>query len=216
MDQGKAAEPQHASTLIALQWRKLPVIFRKSFYSAQSDLCAIFKWNSWLLLAQAVASHCSAVPSDAFVPPPNSRVAACDWETAVATNREQPTRRRPLGANARLSAHRQTGAAFMGQMEFRGTLVTFTYTRLQITKVNKVSDSPRKLLKKEEGKKERNPNSQNVVFTLCGADALFLDFLTAAIQRGFKTNISSKIHTSLANSPSLASLCSEIWNLFYS
>lgn len=156
MDQGEAAEPQHASALIALQWQwKPPVKFPKSFYSAQSDLCTIFKRNSKLLLARAVASHRSTVPSDPSVPPPNSRVTACDWETAVAANREQPTRRRrrPLGANARLSARRQAGAAFMGQMEFRGTLVTFTYTRLQITKVNKVSDSPRKLLKKEKKSK---------------------------------------------------------------
>lgn len=161
-----------------------------------------------------MASHRSTVPSDPSVPPPNSRVNAWDWETAVAANREQPTRRRrPLGANARLSARRQAGAAFMGQMEFRGTLVTFTYTRLQITKVNKVSDSPRKLLKK---KKKRNPNSQNVVFALWATDALFLDGLTAASQRGFETNISCKIHTPLANSPSPASLLSEIRNLFHS
>lgn len=157
MDQGEAAEPQHASALIALRWqRKPPVKFPKSFYSAQSDLCTIFKRDSGMLLAQAVAPHRSTVPSDPFVPPPNSRVTACDWETAVAANREQPTwRRRPLGANARLSARRQAGAAFMGQMEFRGTLVTFTYTRLQITKVNKVSDSPRKLLKKKSKLSER-------------------------------------------------------------
>lgn len=55
MDQGKAAEPQHASALIALQWQwKPPVKFPKSFYSAQSNLCTIFKRNLRLLLAQAV------------------------------------------------------------------------------------------------------------------------------------------------------------------
>lgn len=171
MDQGEAAEPQHASALIALQWQwKPPVKFPKSFYSAQSDLCTIFKRNSKLLLARAVASHRSTVPSDPFVPPPNSRVTACDWETAVAANREQPTRRRrrPLGANARLSARRQAGAAFMGQMEFRGTLVTFTYTRLQITKVNKVSDSPRKLLKKK-----KEIQTLRTLCSLCAARMLY-------------------------------------------
>lgn len=42
----------------------------------------------------------------------------------------------------------------------------------------------------------------------------FFGDLTAASQRDFKTNKSSKIHTLLANSQTLLWLCSEIQNLF--
>lgn len=131
----------------------------------------------------------------------------------TGSNRRAAAAHSPLTL-ASLSARKQTGAAFMGQMEFRGTLVTFTYTRLQITKVNKVSDSTRKLLKKKE-REQKKLNSQNVVFALCHADALFLDGLTAASQRGFKTNKSSKIHTLLANLQ-ISVWCCKIRNLFYS
>lgn len=107
MDQGAAAEPRHAFALIALQWQTESTCQnpKKGFYSAQPDLCTVFKQNSRRLLARTAVSRCSALPSAPFVPPRNGRVTTCDWETAVVANREQPARRRrrrPLGANARL------------------------------------------------------------------------------------------------------------------
>lgn len=123
-----------------------PLKFSPSLTFAQS-----FSQIKRLLLAQT-----GFLPHKVLLASRNSpfvlRFSVCvpvwDLGTAVTVNREQPAYHHPLPASAGSQLAGGLELAFMGQMEFRGTFVTFTYTAASNNQSQQSNWLTQKLFKK--------------------------------------------------------------------
>lgn len=139
-----------------------PLKFSPSLTFAQS-----FSQIKRLLLAQTgFLPHKVLLASrnSPFVLRFNVCVPVWDLGTAVTVNREQPAYHHPLPASAGSRLAGRLELAFMGQMEFRRTFVTFTYTGAPNNQSQQSNWLTQKLFKKKK-------KSWNVVFSLSAVAA---------------------------------------------